>query len=93
MCAASGSKTAQIIEALHTSENGAGDVPAGVVVANDANRDRVYTLIHQLRRHQSPNILFTNHEAQFIPNIRTRNDQQQFSPLSFDRILCDVPCT
>ena len=39
MCAAPGSKTAQLIEALHQDE---GSLPTGFLVANDADNARLY---------------------------------------------------
>ena len=68
MCAAPGSKTAQIIEYLHS----AGDessIPTGIVVANDADNKRCYMLTHQAKRLQSPTLIITNHDASFMPNI------------------------
>ena len=53
MCAAPGSKTAQIIEALHAEE---GSIPSGLVVANDADNSRCYMLVHQAKRLQGRKI-------------------------------------
>ena len=66
MCAAPGSKTSQIIEALHAEE---GTIPAGLVVANDADNSRCYMLVHQAKRLQSPNYIITNHDASCMPNL------------------------
>ncbi|SMN21704.1 similar to Saccharomyces cerevisiae YBL024W NCL1 S-adenosyl-L-methionine-dependent tRNA: m5C-methyltransferase [Maudiozyma saulgeensis] len=87
MCAAPGSKTAQLIEALHKDT----DEPSGFVVANDADARRSHMLVHQLKRLNSANLLVVNHDAQFFPRIRTNEDTKDF--LKFDRILCDVPCS
>ena len=46
LCAAPGSKTAQIIEQLHGA-TGFG-IPEGFVVANDADNKRCYLLVHQV---------------------------------------------
>lgn len=75
MCAAPGSKTCQILEKLS---------PKGCMVANDANYQRAYMLVNQLKRimHNNPVVLVTNAEAQFFPQS-----------LQFDRILADVPCS
>lgn len=54
MCAAPGSKTQQIIEMLRHQ---------GLVVANDADSKRAYTLIHQLHRASTPSMIVTNHQA------------------------------
>ena len=47
MCAAPGSKTAQLIEAIHSSVED-DVVPEGLVVANDADNSRCYMLVHQV---------------------------------------------
>ena len=70
MCAAPGSKTAQLIEFLHSSEKDFEKVlPSGVIVANDADNKRCYMLTHQINRLQSPAIMVTNHDAAFMPNF------------------------
>ena len=45
MCAAPGSKTTQLIEALHMEE---GTLPTGLVVANDADNARYSTVANSL---------------------------------------------
>lgn len=82
-CASPGSKTAQLIEALHQVPN-----PTGLVIANDSDYKRSHMLTHQVKRLNSPNVMVTNHDAQMYPRIPTGNGD-----LKFDRILCDVPCT
>lgn len=86
MCAAPGSKTAQLIEMLHSDDR---TVPDGVIIANDADNKRCYMLVHQAKRLQSPCLLITNHDAGAMPNIATFESQM----LKYDRILCDVPCS
>ncbi len=86
MCAAPGSKTAQLIEAIHADET---VIPSGLVVANDADNSRCYMLVHQAKRLQSPNVIITNHDATVMPKLYLGGG----SWLKFDRILCDVPCT
>ncbi|KAI0565512.1 RNA (C5-cytosine) methyltransferase [Gracilaria domingensis] len=80
MCAAPGSKTAQILE--HLSERGIPLSDPGLVIANDADIKRCWMLVHQLKRFASPHLVVTHHEAQHFPKF-----------MSFDRVLCDVPCT
>ena len=65
LCAAPGSKTAQIIEMLH-SEDGSSD---GAVVANDVDNKRCYMLVHQSKRLHSCSTLITNHDAGGMPNF------------------------
>lgn len=102
MCAAPGSKTSQLLDFLHRDVP-EGQVPTGLVVANDANGMRAQLLTHQLQRLGSPNFLVTNYEGQFFPqfyrkpffaqdlNLET-GASAQATPLRFDRILCDAPC-
>lgn len=89
MCAAPGSKTAQLIEALHEGT----DEPTGFVIANDADARRSHMLVHQLKRLNSANMLVVNHDAQFFPRIKLEADGPKGNFLKFDRILCDVPCS
>eukprot|EP00058_Branchiostoma_floridae_P008503 XP_002593991.1 hypothetical protein BRAFLDRAFT_118815 [Branchiostoma floridae] len=67
MCAAPGSKTAQLIEMLHTEDGQS--FPGGFVVANDADNKRCYMLVHQAKRLNSPCFLVTNHDASHMPNM------------------------
>ena len=93
MCAAPGSKTAQLIEAIHAEED---VVPKGLVVANDSDNSRCYMLVHQAKRLQSPCVIITNHDASIMPNMKVSNDPKNPSEkvnLKFDRVLCDVPCS
>lgn len=105
LCAAPGSKTAQLLEALHAR----GDPGAGCVVANDADARRCNLLTHQTKRMCSPALIVTNHEAQRFPHIidyaaaraagvtrgalRRRGGDRGAPKLLFDRVLADVPCS
>lgn len=86
MCAAPGSKTSQMVEYLHQDSKW----PTGVVIANDSDFKRAYTLTHQVKRMNSPNLVVTNHDATFLANFY--NDENK-SVQKFDRILADVPCS
>ncbi|XP_063629060.1 tRNA (cytosine(34)-C(5))-methyltransferase [Cydia splendana] len=92
MCAAPGSKTAQLIEFLHADED---KMPTGFVMANDVDNSRCYMLVHQAKRLNSPCIVITNHDSAVMPNIQVTDPKNPEStvPLKFDRILCDVPCS
>ncbi|KAI9266718.1 S-adenosyl-L-methionine-dependent methyltransferase [Phascolomyces articulosus] len=93
MCAAPGSKTAQIIEAVHANDS-LNELPSGLVVANDADAKRSYLLVHQLKRMQSPCFIATNHDAADFPGVRLTDETGTITgPLRFDRVLCDVPCS
>ncbi|XP_058475728.1 RNA cytosine C(5)-methyltransferase NSUN2 isoform X2 [Solea solea] len=90
MCAAPGSKTAQLIEMLHADM----DVPfpEGFVIANDVDNKRCYLLVHQAKRLNSPCIMVVNHDASCIPRLQIESDGKK-DVLFYDRILCDVPCS
>ncbi|XP_068603268.1 RNA cytosine C(5)-methyltransferase NSUN2 [Brachionichthys hirsutus] len=90
MCAAPGSKTAQLIEMLHADM----DVPfpEGFVIANDVDNKRCYLLVHQAKRLNSPCIMVVNHDASCIPRL-TIDSNGKKDVLLYDRILCDVPCS
>lgn len=95
MCAAPGSKTAQLLEIVHRSANNPQD-QQGVVVANDSDTDRVYMLAHQCRRINSPLLLITTHKGQEFPRVYSKGTEKiKGNPPDgyFDRILCDVPCS
>ena len=87
MCAAPGSKTVQILEALHAGRD---VVPPGFVIANDVDFRRCNMLTHQTKRLCSPCMVISNHEAQGIPVITHPETKEK---MKFDRILCDVPCS
>jgi 16S rRNA C967 or C1407 C5-methylase (RsmB/RsmF family) len=67
MCAAPGSKTAQMLElqmADHILKTGGNETrPSGFVIANDADPKRAFMLTHQINRLNSGNIVITNHLA------------------------------
>ncbi|CAN9503773.1 unnamed protein product [Ophioblennius macclurei] len=90
MCAAPGSKTAQLIEMLHADM----DVPfpEGFVIANDVDNKRCYLLVHQAKRLNSPCIMVVNHDASCIPTLHIESGGKR-NVLFYDRILCDVPCS
>lgn len=87
MCAAPGSKTAQLIEALHSDESK--PIPSGFIVANDVDNNRCYMLVHQAKRLNSPCFVVTNHDSSVLPQFLYNQTEE----LKFDRILCDVPCS
>lgn len=109
MCAAPGSKTAQLIEAIHAGEEtrteeattqdapvdkiDSGGRPTGFIIANDADYKRSHMLIHQTKRLNSPNLIVTNHDATWFPSLLTSGPEEDKEYLKFDRILADVPCT
>lgn len=106
MCAAPGSKTAQLLEYLKcdlmssklsiSKQVSPTDDPFddGMVVANDVDNKRCYMLVHQSNRLNSPNCIIINQDAARLPDMKTFNKEgEEYSNLKFDRILCDVPCS
>lgn len=81
MCAAPGSKTAQIHDLvfgkranesmlpflIHLSCSNCNVVPTGCIVANDSNYQRCLLLSQRLSKTSSPHLLVTNHDAQHFP--------------------------
>lgn len=117
LCAAPGSKTAQLLEGLHApllAQDGQPapgglasheTIPVGMVIANDSDAKRSNLLKHQAARFASPNLLITNTDARFYPNLTVPylDDQAdekgrslaqvQHREIRYDRILADVPCS
>ncbi|KAI0325731.1 S-adenosyl-L-methionine-dependent methyltransferase [Cubamyces sp. BRFM 1775] len=107
MCAAPGSKTAQLLEALHAHDTiTSSSIPSGLLIANDSDYKRTHLLIHQSSRLPSPALMVTNLDASIFPAIKIPSEQTHFPAdtkarvaakrqyqLMFDRILCDVPCS
>ncbi|ODN90270.1 multisite-specific tRNA:(cytosine-C5)-methyltransferase [Cryptococcus wingfieldii CBS 7118] len=85
MCAAPGSKTAQIIEALNPHHT----TSTGLLIANDSDYKRTHMLVHQTGRMPSKGLMVTNFDASIFPQIKLGDNQK----LLFDRILADVPCS
>eukprot|EP00123_Amoebidium_parasiticum_P015399 comp22951_c0_seq1/m.36408 comp22951_c0_seq1/g.36408 ORF comp22951_c0_seq1/g.36408 comp22951_c0_seq1/m.36408 type:complete len:790 (-) comp22951_c0_seq1:743-3112(-) len=94
MCAAPGSKTAQLIEMVHADDvPGSPTVTDGLVIANDLDNKRCHMLVHQVKRLQSPCLVVTNQNAAHFPTIYQPGPYGKRMPMLFDRVLCDVPCS
>jgi len=104
VCAAPGSKTTQILEALHRGKEGEFiPFPKGFVLANDSDTKRSRMLTHQLQRFGSGNFLVMNKFGQCIPRIQygaiptlenpAAGTNVKNDAILFDRVLCDVPCS
>lgn len=97
LCAAPGSKTSQILEALNVTdrnEDGTPKWPTGLVIANDMDYKRCYLMIHQLNRSPSPTYMATCYDASQFPNLRIPSSEPgKDEILKFDRVLADVPCS
>ena len=88
MCASPGSKTLQIVEWLHASEDVASHEGRGFCVANDADFWRCRLLASRVSKRQSTQFAVINHDARLIPETLGGGSQ-----LQFDRVLADVPCS
>ncbi|CAD6984793.1 unnamed protein product [Tilletia controversa] len=78
LCAAPGSKTAQLVEMLHTRGPSSSEPlprgkydanPEGLVLANDSDTRRAHMLVHQASRIPSPNLMVSNLDASMLPRI------------------------
>ncbi|CAH8437542.1 unnamed protein product [Schistosoma guineensis] len=80
LCAAPGSKSAQLVELLHSDaeaiqsrigvENAPKYVePTGMVIANDFDQKRCYMMVHQVKRLQSPCVVITQEDATCFPRL------------------------
>ena len=73
----------------------------GVIVANEKDRAKAtQTLPARVKRHHAPNMIVTRGDATAFPLLITTASTNQsdvvgtpFSRLSFDRVICDVPCS
>ncbi|TFL04138.1 S-adenosyl-L-methionine-dependent methyltransferase [Pterulicium gracile] len=96
LCAAPGSKTAQLLEAIHREDTATTtSVPSGLLIANDSDQKRTHLLIHQSARLPSPTFMVTNLDASIYPimKLQAPGRNKHTNQLLFDRILCDVPCS
>ena len=89
MCAAPGSKTSQLLEAMQHDSCSS----RGVLLANDRDNKRAYLLVHQLRRLPSPSLIVTCNDASYYPRCTSLFPREDDDPGVFDRVLCDVPCS
>lgn len=82
LCAAPGSKSAQLVELLHAdAESKFSDAnhyaePSGIIVANDIDRKRCYMLVHQVKRLQSPCVILTEEDASTYPRLFTSSPEK-----------------
>lgn len=89
LCASPGSKTTQLIDAMHADEARA---PTGVVVANDFSLHRAKMLVRRCAAlgAAAARVLVTAHSAQRFPDVSGGVAARGAGP--YDRIVCDVPC-
>jgi multisite-specific tRNA:(cytosine-C5)-methyltransferase len=88
VCAAPGSKSVQLLEALHarspaattatdSTEDGPPKdlIPPGLLIANDSDAKRCHMLVHQsLHRIPAAGMMVTNHDAGMLPGLRLPNE-------------------
>lgn len=77
VCAAPGSKSVQLLEAIHaiqppsTTGEPFNPVPSGLLIANDSDAKRCHMLVHQsLHRIPASGMMVTNHDASQLPGLR-----------------------
>ena len=85
LCASPGSKTGQVLEALHSSPG----LPRGCVLANEFSLRRSTNLYGNMREFQSPCLAVTQHPAQAFPDLTLAGGEE----MQYDHIVCDVPCS
>ena len=85
MCASPGSKTGQVLEALHATPL----LPTGAVIANEFEPRRSTNLYGNMREFNSPALLVTQHPGQAFPDLTWPDGRK----VEFDHIVCDVPCS
>ncbi|GAA6056917.1 hypothetical protein JCM3770_001322 [Rhodotorula araucariae] len=75
MCAAPGSKSVQILEALHAPGASTDPAKQGLLIANDSDAKRCHLLVHQsLHRVPGTGMMVTNHDATQLPSLRLLKD-------------------
>lgn len=92
LCAAPGSKSLQLLDLLHSmNEKGEDvtDIPNGLLVVNDSDRNRIVTLCQRSRRVPRGPMLAINMDARYFPGIRRKSGYKQ----KYDKVLADVPCS
>lgn len=84
MSAAPGSKTTQIAARMGLPAEAPGGAQAGVLIANDVQEKRIWSLLTNLQRCGVTNSCVTRKVGQWFAGHMTE---------VFDRVLCDAPCT
>ncbi|EJK74945.1 hypothetical protein THAOC_03349 [Thalassiosira oceanica] len=106
MCSAPGSKTLALLDLMHSGRNAGDDLPNGVLVASDVDRNRVITLCQRTRSVSRAPLLTINMDARYFPGMRRRaksnaaaNDEQLLLKekagykQKYDGVLVDAPCS
>ena len=97
MCAAPGSKTAQLLELLYRDEFLGKGLTTGGVVANDVDYSRAAMLIHQVQRISTIGMMAVNHSGQHFPRLIQKVEDEagniKNKQILFDKVMADVPCS
>ena len=88
MCASPGSKTGQVLEALHEAGDGQGQ-PTGAVIACEPDLVRCNNLYGNMAEMRSPCLMVVQHPGQAFPDLTWPSGD----PVLYDHIVCDVPCS
>nr|CAH8824333.1 unnamed protein product [Trichobilharzia regenti] len=101
LCAAPGSKSAQLVEMLHSdaeacstrseSENTPQYIePTGMIIANDFDQKRCYMMVHQVKRLQSPCVVITQQDATCFPRLYlTQSSDEKGNQQELHQLLFD----
>lgn len=84
MSAAPGSKTTQIAARMGLPTGAPAGAQVGVLIANDVQEKRIWSLITNLQRSGVMNVVVSRKVGQWFAGNMTER---------FDRVLCDAPCT
>eukprot|EP01047_Picozoa_sp_COSAG01_P042289 COSAG01_NODE_3686_length_5796_cov_13.667720_2_plen_482_part_00 len=96
LCAAPGSKALMVLDALHAGMDEPCAVPPGLLVANEAERNRLLTMCQRARRLPRGPFLALCSDARYFPGMRRRAGRHTVAPgwkQKYQRIVADVPCS
>ena len=106
MCSAPGSKTLALLDLIHGSNSAGDDLPNGVLVASDVDRNRVITLCQRTRSVSRAPLLTINMDARYFPGMRRRAKSNAAAnnehlllqekagyKQKYDGVLVDAPCS
>lgn len=95
LCAAPASKTLQLLDFMSIGVS-PGEVPAGLLVANDDSFGRCSAATRRTYQHKLPaSLLWLCGDARNFPTLHDHSGGRVRGArkIRFDRVLCDVPCS